>query len=127
MREALVIDEHGGTAGLVTFDTLMSRIVGDLGGSVGGGQIALHADGSADINGLALVTDVNEQFDLAIDESVYDDDWRLRPRASGPAAPGRRDDRDRGTPDAGHGPRRPSRVEGLAVETASQADGPRPS
>ena len=31
-REALVIDEYGGTAGLVTFETLMERIVGDLGG-----------------------------------------------------------------------------------------------
>jgi putative hemolysin len=72
VREALVIDEHGGTAGFVTFDTLMSRIVGDLGGAVGGGgQITVHADGSADIGGLALVTDVNEQFGLSIDEGVY--------------------------------------------------------
>ena len=30
VREALVIDEYGGTAGLVTFESLMGRIVGDL-------------------------------------------------------------------------------------------------
>src|SRR5207248_2705278 len=30
VREALVIDEYGGTAGLVTFASLMERIVGDL-------------------------------------------------------------------------------------------------
>ena len=72
VREALVIDEYGGTAGFVTFDSLMERIVGDLGGaSGGGGRISVHADGSADIDGLALVADVNEQFELGIDEDVY--------------------------------------------------------
>jgi CBS domain containing-hemolysin-like protein len=48
----------------------MERIVGDL-GSVGRGRISVRADGSADIDGLALVTDVNEQFDLGIDEEVF--------------------------------------------------------
>ena len=72
VREALVIDEYGGTAGLVTFDSLMERIVGDLGGTSGsGGRIVVQPDGSAEIDGLALVTDVNEQFDLGIDEQVY--------------------------------------------------------
>jgi len=70
VQEAVVIDEYGGTAGLVTFESLMERIVGDL-GAVGGGRIGVRADGSADIDGLALVTDVNEQFDLGIDEEVY--------------------------------------------------------
>jgi CBS domain containing-hemolysin-like protein len=70
VKEAVVIDEYGGTAGLVTFESLMERIVGDL-GRVGGGRIAVRPDGSADIDGLALVTDVNEQFDLEIDEEVY--------------------------------------------------------
>jgi CBS domain containing-hemolysin-like protein len=73
VREALVIDEYGGTAGLVTFDSLMERIVGDLGGASGGGggRISVQPDGSADIQGLALVTDVNEQFGLQIDEDTY--------------------------------------------------------
>ena len=71
-REAIVIDEYGGTAGLVTFEWLMERIVGDVGGSVGQvGGIAVRADGSADIDGLVLVTDVNEQFELRIDEETY--------------------------------------------------------
>jgi len=71
-REAIVIDEYGGTAGLVTYEWLMDRIVGDTigsGGKVGG--VVAHADGTADIDGLALVTDVNEQFDLRIDEETY--------------------------------------------------------
>ena len=56
VREALVIDEYGGTAGLVTFESLMERIVGDLGG-IRGRRRASHVlpDGSADIDGLALV------------------------------------------------------------------------
>ena len=70
-REALVIDEYGGTAGLVTFESLMERIVGDLGAiGAGAARITLRADGSADIDGLALVTDVNEQFGLHIDEAT---------------------------------------------------------
>ena len=71
-REALVIDEYGGTAGLVTFESLVSRIVGDVGPGAGGtGKIAVLDDGSADIDGLALVTDVNEQFGLHVDATTY--------------------------------------------------------
>src|SRR5262249_40160533 len=71
VREALVIDEYGGTAGLVTFEYLMERIVGDLGGAAGGGRITVFDDGSADADGLTLVTDINTQFGLHIDEETY--------------------------------------------------------
>ena len=72
VREALVIDEYGGTAGLVTFESLMERIVGDLNTPAGGSlRINTLADGSADIDGLVLVSDVNQQFDLHIDEDTY--------------------------------------------------------
>jgi CBS domain containing-hemolysin-like protein len=73
VREAIVIDEYGGTAGLVTFESLMERIVGDIPGewATASERIAVQADGSALIDGLALVTDVNGQFDLDIDEDTY--------------------------------------------------------
>jgi putative hemolysin len=71
VREALVIDEYGGTAGLVTFEYLMERIVGDLGGAAGARRITVFEDGSADADGLTLVTDINTQFGLHINEETY--------------------------------------------------------
>ena len=65
---AIVIDEFGGTAGLVTFAGLMERIVGS---PRGGSRITVLADGSALVDGLTLVADVNEQFGLHIDEESY--------------------------------------------------------
>jgi CBS domain containing-hemolysin-like protein len=74
VREALVIDEYGGTAGVVTFETLMERIAGEVPGQTGSraARISVREDGSADLDGLALVTDVNAQFGLTIDEDTYD-------------------------------------------------------
>ena len=72
-HHAVVIDEYGGTAGLVTFDGLMERIVGEVGSefSAGRTRISVLPDGSAMVDGLALITDVNEQFGLHVDEDVY--------------------------------------------------------
>lgn len=71
-REALVIDEHGGTAGLVTFESLMDRIIGEIPGEMGAQtRSVVRDDGSADIDGLALVSDINTQFGLHIDDSTY--------------------------------------------------------
>jgi CBS domain containing-hemolysin-like protein len=73
VREALVIDEYGGTAGLVTFESLMERIVGDVPSETGtqAGRVTVGADGSAEIDGLTLVADVNARFGLHVDEDLY--------------------------------------------------------
>jgi CBS domain containing-hemolysin-like protein len=70
IREALVIDEYGGTAGMVTFDSLMERIVGEL--STGAkARIHVFQDGSAEIDGLVLSAEVNMQFALHIDDETF--------------------------------------------------------
>jgi magnesium and cobalt exporter, CNNM family len=72
-HQAIVIDEYGGTAGLVTFERVMERIVGVLGGDFGTAASSIRQlpDGSAEVDGLALVTDINEQFALEIDEQTF--------------------------------------------------------
>jgi CBS domain containing-hemolysin-like protein len=67
-----VIDEYGGTAGLATFESLMERIVGDVPGEAGAqSRVTARPDGSCEVDGLALVTDINAQFALHIDEGTY--------------------------------------------------------
>jgi CBS domain containing-hemolysin-like protein len=72
-HQAIVIDEYGGTAGIVTFERVMERIVGELGGDFGTAAPPIRQlpDRSFEIDGLALVTDINERFGLHIDEETY--------------------------------------------------------
>jgi CBS domain containing-hemolysin-like protein len=72
-HQAIVIDEYGGTAGLVTFQNLMDRIVGRVSDDAATPErgLTVLSDGSAVLDGLALVTDINSQFALHIDEGTY--------------------------------------------------------
>jgi magnesium and cobalt exporter, CNNM family len=72
-HQAIVIDEYGGTAGIVTFERAMERIVGELGGDFGTAATPIRRlpDNSFEVDGLALVTDINERFELSIDEETY--------------------------------------------------------
>jgi CBS domain containing-hemolysin-like protein len=70
VREAMVIDEYGGTAGMVTFESLMEPIVGEL--ATGGlSRISLLPGGAAEIDGLVLSAEVNLQFGLHIDQDTF--------------------------------------------------------
>lgn len=71
---AIILDEFGGTAGLVTLQDLLEEIVGEVSDvfDVGVPGIQSLADGSVLIDGLTLITDVNEQLNLELEDPHYD-------------------------------------------------------
>ncbi len=72
---ALVLDEFGGTAGLITLNDLVTRIIGDVQDSAepaSSPDIEHASDGSAMINGLTNLGDVNDAFALSIEDKNYD-------------------------------------------------------
>ena len=115
---AIVIDEFGGTSGMVTFAGLMERIVGEVGPDGADNRITTLADGSALIDGLALVADVNAQFGLHIDEDGVQHPRRLRARPAGPARARRQSLRSRAPDAARRGARRVAGRESVPVEGA---------
>lgn len=71
---AIVLDEYGGTAGLVTLEDLMEEIVGEVSDPFDPLIPEIHhqPDGTYLIDGLALIEDVNEQLELNLDDPNYD-------------------------------------------------------
>jgi CBS domain containing-hemolysin-like protein len=71
---AIVLDEYGGTAGLVTLSDLLEEIVGQVADAFDrqGPGIERLPDGSALINGLTLIEDVNDSFGLSLSDPNYD-------------------------------------------------------
>jgi len=63
---AIIIDEYGGTAGLVTLDDILEEIVGDMPSSDEGEDpdIVQREDGSWLINGMLPIEEFKELFDL---------------------------------------------------------------
>lgn len=71
---AIVLDEYGGTAGLVTLDDLMSQILGEVRDTFDKStpEIQRLPDGSALIEGMTLIDDVNRHFGLELKDENYD-------------------------------------------------------
>jgi magnesium and cobalt exporter, CNNM family len=71
---AIVMDEYGGTAGLVTLSDLLEEIVGQVADAFDrqGPGIERLPDGSALINGLTLIEDVNDSFGLNLSDPDYE-------------------------------------------------------
>ena len=70
---AIVLDEYGGTAGLVTVEDLLEQIVGEIADEheVQRADIQEETDGRVVLIGRVLVADVNERFDLSLPEDEY--------------------------------------------------------
>ena len=73
---AVVVDEYGGTVGLVTLEDLLEEIVGDMGDEYEPLElpdIMQLANGSYDIDGEMPLDDVGELLNLPFDEEDEDD------------------------------------------------------
>ncbi|HEY3288836.1 MAG TPA: hemolysin family protein [Anaerolineae bacterium] len=71
---AIVLDEYGGTAGLVTLYDLLTEIVGEVGDvtSETPPNIVHVSEGTAVVNGLTSIGDVNEALHLDLVDQNYD-------------------------------------------------------
>lgn len=71
---AIVLDEFGGTAGIVTLKDLVARLLGDVGDEYTPAtqEVRTLTDGTIVADGLALVEDVNAQLGTHFDASEVD-------------------------------------------------------
>jgi CBS domain containing-hemolysin-like protein len=71
---ALLIDEYGGTSGLVTLEDIIEEIVGDIQDEFNQERPSIEklSDNTYSIDGLLLIEEVNSYFGLDIDNDDYD-------------------------------------------------------
>ena len=71
---AVVVDEFGGTAGLVTLEDLMEEIVGEVSDPFDNAppEIQKRPDGSVMLEGLASIEEVNKELGLNLQDRNYD-------------------------------------------------------
>ena len=74
IKMAIVLDEYGGTAGLVTLEDLIEEIVGEIQDEheIEPLPFEEEADGETRISGDVPLGDVNERFGLGLPDDVYE-------------------------------------------------------
>jgi len=74
MHIAIVLDEFGGTGGLVTLEDLLEKIIGEVQDPFDREppEIQRLADGTALIEGTTILEVINEQFNLNLSDPYYD-------------------------------------------------------
>jgi CBS domain containing-hemolysin-like protein len=69
---AIVLDEYGGTAGLVTMEDLLEEIVGAIYDEYDRAEAAPTVEpGAPVIDGAMPITDLNAEYDLSLDDTEY--------------------------------------------------------
>ncbi len=71
---AIVLDEFGGTSGLVTLENLLEEIVGEVQDAFGDEppDIQTLPDGTALVDGMTLIDEINEHFGMELSDPHYD-------------------------------------------------------
>ncbi|EGG38480.1 hemolysin family protein [Paenibacillus sp. HGF5] len=71
---AILIDEYGGTSGLVTLEDIMEEIVGEIQDEFDEERPGIEKVGEDEysIDGLMLIDEINDQFGLNVDTEDYD-------------------------------------------------------
>src|SRR5690606_13338388 len=74
IRMAIVLDEYGGTAGLVTLEDLIEEIVGEIHDEHEQDPLPFEEEreGEIRISGSVPLFEVNERFGLALPENLYE-------------------------------------------------------
>jgi putative hemolysin len=74
IQMAIVLDEYGGTAGLVTLEDLIEEIVGEIQDEHEQEPLPFEEamEGEVRIGGSVSLAEVNERFDLELPEDVYE-------------------------------------------------------
>lgn len=74
MQIALLIDEYGGTAGMITLEDILEEIVGEIQDEFDQErpEIEQLGDGSYSVAGMALVEDINELLNIKLDDEDAD-------------------------------------------------------